>query len=457
MESDTTQSAATQGFDAVLALEEELTADRRLFAAGALTWRETPLPLMMLKTKSDGHEGAVIVGRIDRLWREGSEIRAAGTYADSEEGREAERLVAEQMLRWVSIDLDEYEVEEPGCDPMLDEDCESTLRFTQARIMGATMVAFPAFPAAVIVPSGAVIPAGNGNGRPAAAAGDPFIDDLVDTTVAAITNADTSTATSVQVANTRLRVTVLPKERPMESITAHALRFPAEPPAEWFTNPVLSEPTPITVTPEGRIYGHAALFDTCHIGRAGVCTTPPNSKAAYAYFRTGSVKCPDGCEIPTGTITLNTGHAELDLDAYSAAAHYDHTGSGVADVACGEDEYGIWFSGALRPTVTDEQLRILRASAISGDWRPIGGSLELVAMLAVNTPGFPVLRPMAASGARAHVKDGVQTALVAAAGPTPEHPLIRRIADLEQRLAAVESVSRPLRPAAAAAIRERLH
>jgi hypothetical protein len=38
---------------------------------------------------------------------------------------------------------------------------------------------------------------------------------------------------------------------------------------------------------------------------------------------------------------------------------------------------------------------------MSGDWRRIGGNLELMAVLAVNLPGFPVLRTKAlvASGA----------------------------------------------------------
>jgi hypothetical protein len=46
----------------------------------------------------------------------------------------------------------------------------------------------------------------------------------------------------------------------------------------------------------------------------------------------------------------------------------------------------------------------LRASDISGDWREIGGNMEMIAALAVNVAGFPV----------AAVRDRVQVALVAA-------------------------------------------
>jgi hypothetical protein len=44
------------------------------------------------------------------------------------------------------------------------------------------------------------------------------------------------------------------------------------------------------------------------------------------------------------------------------------------------------------------QIRALRASAPSGDWRPVNGSLELVAVCQVNVPGFPIARAMVASG-----------------------------------------------------------
>jgi len=49
-------------------------------------------------------------------------------------------------------------------------------------------------------------------------------------------------------------------------------------------------------------------------------------------------------------------------------------------------------SGALRPDLDPSNIRGLMASDVSGDWRRIGGGLELVAVLAVNVPGFPKVR-----------------------------------------------------------------
>jgi hypothetical protein len=80
-------------------------------------------------------------------------------------------------------------------------------------------------------------------------------------------------------------------------------------------------------------------------------------------------------------------------------------------VAVGEDAHGIWVAGALRPDVTADKVRALRASPLSGDWRRIGNNLELVAALAVNTPGFPIPRPsgLVASG---HVQSLVASGMV---------------------------------------------
>lgn len=179
--------------------------------------------------------------------------------------------------------------------------------------------------------------------------------------------------------------------------TLVASAAPVRPPKDWFINPGLNKPTPLTVTSDGKIFGHIATWDTNHIGMPSE-TKPPRSNYDYAFFKTGVVATDTGEDVPVGQITLAGGHAPLNASAGEAVAHYDDTSSSVADVTAGEDGVGIWVSGALRPGVSDEQIRALRASAPSGDWRPINGNLELVAVCQVNTPGFPVARALAASG-----------------------------------------------------------
>lgn len=202
---------------------------------------------------------------------------------------------------------------------------------------------------------------------------------------------------------------------PAPLFTLVAAGSPAVAPAAWFENPQLSGPTPLHVDLDsGRIYGHLATWGVCHIGIPGTCTTAPRSPSNYAFFRTGVVRTEEGTEVPVGHITLATGHAPIKATAQAAAAHYDNTGSVVADVAAGEDSHGIWIAGSLRAGVDLEQASILKAASLSGDWRAIAGSLELVGALAVNVPGFPIPRTaLAASGER-------QESLVAAGVVQPE-------------------------------------
>jgi hypothetical protein len=188
-------------------------------------------------------------------------------------------------------------------------------------------------------------------------------------------------------------------ETAMSSWLSIVASAPVAPPAEWFRDPGFSGPTKVRVE-DDRIFGHLATWGTCHIGFGeGRCVQPPVSHAKYAYFATGTILADDGTEFAVGTITMDGPHADKRLSGRAAAAHYDVTCFGVADVAVGEDEFGIWISGAMRPGVSDEAKRVLRASSLSGDWRKLGGELELVAALAVNVPGFPIVEThLAASG-----------------------------------------------------------
>lgn len=179
------------------------------------------------------------------------------------------------------------------------------------------------------------------------------------------------------------------------------------PPREWFEDPALTGPAHLTITDEGRVFGHIAIWGTCHIGIQNVCTTPPQSMSDYSYFATGVRRTDDG-DVNVGQITYGTGHADLRLNPAATIEHYDNTGTAVMDVAAGEDEWGIWVAGALRPGLSTETVIELRGADVSGDWREIRGNLEMVGLLSVNVAGFPVPNTgLAASGGR-------QTALVAA-------------------------------------------
>lgn len=165
------------------------------------------------------------------------------------------------------------------------------------------------------------------------------------------------------------------------------------PPVEHFANPHLTEPTKITVTADGRVYGHLAPWNQPHIGYDGKMVYPPrNVGGAYEYFRQSKVVCADGTPLAVGLLTMNTGHADETLTARAAQAHYDHTGTIAAAVNIGEDEHGIWMAGSMLPDVSADQRNRFALARVSGDWRqPQPGSpLELIAALSVPNPGFPV-------------------------------------------------------------------
>jgi len=381
-------SGATRPWRGPLTVEGIETGDGREFDSGALTWADLPLPLRWNKEDSHGgepHTVAVNVGNITRIWREDNGLIMGEGMLDlgDDDGRNVERKIEGQFLRGVSVDVDSIkdadmeliwpETPEGGedADPFaqLFASPEKVV-FHKGRIRAATLVDIPAFAEAYIAlldEAGAVVAGGEPIGA--------------------------------------LRATRVVKHRTL------SVEVQDRPTKDWFTNPDLSVPTGITVSPEGRVYGHAALWGTCHIGQAGLCVTPPQEDS-HPYFMTGAVYTAEGEMVSVGQITLGTGHADISLGHRAATEHYDNTGVCVADVAVGNDAHGIWVAGAVRPGTSAERIHELRASGqVSGDWRNIGGKLRLVGLLAVNVPGFPVPK------IRAKYTGGHQLALVAAGLP----------------------------------------
>jgi hypothetical protein len=524
-------------FRALLVVEGVWTGDGRYIDENALGWRDLPLPLMATDRTTEGHMDAVLIGSITSIEREGREIRGFGRWipSDDDDVRRLQSLIGRGDLRGVSVDLDgmEYEVIIPAtsAEAIVEEDGttvvpgeEMKMRITSARIMGATVVPFPAFQEAYIEslpaltasllteenasgwierfasiddidlspPQGVRDEAELGlkwreeHGRGGTEVGVARARDLkngknlspetIDRMVSyfarhevdkqgegwspgedgfpsagriawALWGGDPGKrwAESIQ---TRIR-----SRREQGSIVAsgHPIEAPVLPPSEWYSNPGLDGPTPLTVDDSGRIYGHLAVWGQCHVGHAGRCVQPPSSATSYAHFLTGEILCEDGKRFPVGQITMDGTHAPHTYGAKETSRHYDNTATAVADVTAGEDDFGIWVSGSIRPGLEPSTIRGLMASDVSGDWRRIGGNLELVAVLAVNVPGFPKIRVREAEGLVASLslpaystEDAIDDirALAASIGRTPEERIKeatrrvhgRRIAELADRI-----------------------
>ena len=379
--------------------EEVESGDGRIFVSDAITIRELPLPLLWQIKTGEGHNGSVVVGKIVRMERTEEGIgNAYGFFDKGIYGKEAERLVKNGFIRGVSADLDQFEADEEAPEEGTDEEgkiSSGKIKIRKARVMAVTIVPKPAFQECkikvletmknqedIVVPDGV------------------YVDDL-----------DAIEASALVACG----------------IVAGVI--PTTPPATWFNNPALKEATPLTVDDDGRVFGHIAAWHVDHIGMS-FGTRPPRSRSKYAYFHTGVVRTEEGNDVPVGQLTLAGGHASLEASAQEAVRHYDDTASSIADVHAGEDSYGIWVAGALRPGTSPEQVRALRASAPSGDWRPIKGQLELVAVCQVNVPGFPI--------ARARVASGQVMALVAAGANTLARMKSDPVTDLKNRISKLE-------------------
>lgn len=428
---DPTPTPGAVTWSGVIGVEGELTGDGRFIEASALRWEDLPIPLRYAAVDMGGHDGAEVVGRILTITR-GSDglINATGDFdMDSPVGAEAARHVDKGLTQGISMDLDtvSFEVrvakellegdggffgpmfavedDETATEPEVDSEGRVTVMeikaddevmvTTDARVRASTLVAIPAFARAKIALD-APLPAEGASATTGL---------MPDGETPCSCDEDSPDFDADCECEAPADAPPPPAANAAGVLVAGA--GPVQPPAGWFSDPHLTGPSPLTITPEGRLYGHLAVWGTCHIAFTGQCVEPPHSPSAYAYFRTGSVLTSEGAEVATGAITLDTLHAGGALSAARAISHYEHTGRGVADVTAGEDAYGIWVAGALRPNVTEEQVRALRASPLSGDWRRLGGSLEMVAALAVNVPGFPIPRP------KGLVASGVMTSLVA--------------------------------------------
>lgn len=383
---------------ALAAIEGVWTGDNRIAERGAWSWRDLPLTLKVQTDTTVGHDGAKLVGRIDTAevvdasgmvdsrtgepYGDGAQaVMMTGVFNNRELAVQTVEDIRGGFLGGVSADPSDvnvvYELADAAHNPVSIEDLDSGTvdpadvieqeRWTAARFMGLTITPFPAW-------EGTYIEILDDEGKVDVTAG-PGVPDAGRAAVRA----------SVVVPNPRRCL-------PCESGAVTASVAPVEPPRAWFDRGERDGyDRRIFVTDEGRVFGYVAPWGVCHIGYPGKCVPAPRSATSYSLFHLGSVKTTEGDIIPTGVITVDTGH-EMNLHTGVAAtvAHYDNTGTAVADVAVGEDDYGIWFSGALRPDATPEQVRKLRGSKISGDWRPWGVDRELVAALAVNVPGLPV-------------------------------------------------------------------
>jgi hypothetical protein len=410
-------------------------------APGAITHRDLPLPLKWQRQDETGHDASVVVGLMDTLtvdekagevWGEGELFDDAGLDLPrlAEDVAEAKHLTAKGVIG-PSVDAGAAEVmlvvagtDEEPTDEQWDQIMmgaegapEIEMLFTAYEIAAATLVPIPAF----------------GECRPFElrdpADADSGAEDEADATAAVVASAAVVSAD---------------RAAAVAALTAAAPAMPAA----WFDDPALDGPTPITVDDDGRIRGHVAAWSTCHAEFRDVCVAAPRSVTGYAHFHRHTVNADTGVlaagRLTTGHGRMGTGcaccrgkddHACTRAGLTAATAHYDQMRT-LAWVRAGEDEHGIWLAGALATDLDERDRAVLARRLVSGDWREVGGHLELVEVLALASerPGFPLPRTSLAAGR--------QRSLVAAGAvrPDPARGVSPRL-DLDYRLLGREVVA----------------
>lgn len=403
------------------------TGDGRRFKDGAIELAQTPFPFEWARSREGGHDGAVVVGAVQEAkvmsvkdalageWvspeaAKGMDAKMVGVWAKGElfDGVNREEMprlaedvseamhLASQGTLGPSVDLDSFEgvpvlagTEDEVTWELFEEIYGETgeepkveILVTSGRVRAATLVSIPAF----------------------AETCRPF------ELVAAEVPEDAEEAQAQAAAETERAAALVASvgTAPLPAVAAFAL-------------PELDRPTPITWDWDtGRVFGHIATWQTCHVGYADVCVTAPRDDTGeYAWFNRFPVETEDGGTIWAGRITVGGRHPGLSLTAAATMAQYD--GKAVAaHVRAYEDEHGIVVAGVIASALDSSTRSVLARRKVSGDWRETPAGLSLVEVLALSPgprqhaePGFPIPATFSRSGR--------QVALTAALGPDPEY------------------------------------
>ncbi|MFF8716168.1 hypothetical protein ACF07T_32755 [Streptomyces sp. NPDC015184] len=408
-----------------IALVNEWSADSRMLTLGEgaeIDVRPLPLPVTVQYITGPGHDGATVgLMTLDEVWQDEHRVMGRGRIdLDDPQGAALARKIRGGFFRFVSADIDRADgrivcVDEDGqpvdgCDPV-DSGMDAGELYTRWRIMGASLLAHPAFPEAQI-----------GLAAAALAVDDEEMPEVLDDEDEPSACVRLDEETGAWMPADCDEDGAVPAEAPEEAVVAAAFRHDNWlPPTEWFRNPKLTEPTKVHIGEDGRIVGHLALWGVPHVSYQGRKIFAPKSPTKYERFHARPIHTTEGL-VEVGPLAMDTDHARLGAPAKQAVKHYETTGSIAGAVRCGEDTYGIWVSGALLPDITDDQRLRLSLADYSGDWRDEGLGVDLKAALAVPAghEGFytPKNRPLSRE----------DYALVASGVVTDEHIAMARSA-----------------------------
>lgn len=340
----------------VLAMLDKQTGDHRMLLGSGAGSRNLPLSIKYASKTSamGGHDGAEVSGALFEVTidPDNGKMSGRGFLLNDEHGRRHARLIATQAMSGNSVDLAEVKAR-------FVEDFETGewwIEFTDFKLAATTGVATPAFAEAHAV-----------------------VEDLTDDElVASVLVAPMEPLVAQEPDEVFIVVLGEPEDTELTAALGHVVPFDA------FYVPEASVPTKVVVDADGNVYGHLALWDSCHDGYADRCMRVPRPTDGYASFNQSGPLTERG-HVQTGPIFALGGHRSA-----KSAPTIDQAYGGIencwADVRVIEGKLGPWISGRVRPGVDDDLIYAVRASRISGHW--VNGKLK--AIVSVNAAGFEV-------------------------------------------------------------------
>lgn len=128
----------------MIAPTEVPTGDGRIFAAGKLTHRPTPMPLLV-RFGSGGHDGATVVGKVNRIFDGPGGYWAEGEFLDPVVVPEVPKAIymLQEKVMGPSVDLDRDFTVEAVRHPTRPD--KKAGMFKEYNVIGVTLVPMPAF------------------------------------------------------------------------------------------------------------------------------------------------------------------------------------------------------------------------------------------------------------------------------------------------------------------------
>jgi len=423
---------------------------RRMWAPGSIVFSPTPFPVKFQPAENDGHDGAMISGRVDAIWRDGALIRFIGQMDSAGVvGREHERLIGGGFARGVSImadDVTEADIEYvypaapdptaiaevdgepveadadgedfhlPGKHNQKDHSggaakgqrdydraraAERSRRRRSSAIDAVTAdgmemeMMTPAQPEMIIYHHGRIRSI-TGVAEPAwvectiSLGESPFQPPMI---------AEVSPLAEVEAMAAEMEMAP-PAAVPLVA-AGFSINIPELWPEWWFEQPSDAELAQVAsgavqITPDGRVWGLLAPAGVDHRAfRASGRQVKAPRNIDYSEWQNKAciVAGADGgvYKINAGTVTFGCGHASPSdprrADPSWAAEHYDNSCSVAMRARAGEHpRFGTWFAGGLAHGLTASAFEQIMGCALSGDWQ--GGKLK--GALLVPVEGFPV-------------------------------------------------------------------